>query len=359
MAHPPGKHRGRYDDPYTFDDPYINSPPSAHNIPAYTYVGTEEALSPRPGSPSRRTLSPDHRRARRNARTTSPPRHSRHHRVPTPPLQTSRHPSSPPSKDKPRDRAHDKNIMSRGREFYHGFVEKNPKLQHYGKQGLGFMGEAAAAYAAAHAGEGAEEHIRHSPRGRSADHGDRHDRPRRRHRQYTPSPSRSPSPPPRRRRSSRHDDYDRDHHRRRQHSPSPPPRSRDDDRSRGRRHHRYSSSPSRSPSRRRRRHSRSRHRNNTAPPAQPTVDRWQMAARAALEAGGLTAYRLRKEPGSWTGGKAAKIATAALGAAALDAFMDQDPRSAKRGIKGMAENAVTSLIASQIMGRAYKKNRSR
>lgn len=84
-----------------------------------------------------------------------------------------------------------------------------------------------------------------------------------------------------------------------------------------------------------------------------------MAARAALEAGGLTAYRLRKEPGSWTGGKAAKIATAALGAAALDAFMDQDPRSAKRGIKGMAENAVTSLIASQIMGRAYKKNRSR
>lgn len=83
-----------------------------------------------------------------------------------------------------------------------------------------------------------------------------------------------------------------------------------------------------------------------------------MAARAALEAGGLTAYRLRKEPGSWTGGKAAKIATAALGAAALDAFMDQDPRAAKRGIKGMAENAVTSLIASQIMGRAYK-NKSR
>ncbi|KAI1115564.1 hypothetical protein F5Y14DRAFT_449920 [Nemania sp. NC0429] len=89
-------------------------------------------------------------------------------------------------------------------------------------------------------------------------------------------------------------------------------------------------------------------------PLLPAAVAIHMAARAALEAGGLTAYRLRKEPGSWTGGKAAKIATAALGAAALDAFMDQDPRSAKRGLKGMAENAVSSLIASQIMGRASK-----
>lgn len=50
--------------------------------------------------------------------------------------------------------------------------------------------------------------------------------------------------------------------------------------------------------------------------------RWQMAARAALEAGGATALRLRNQPGSWTGDKGAKIATAALGAAAIDAFID-------------------------------------
>lgn len=80
-----------------------------------------------------------------------------------------------------------------------------------------------------------------------------------------------------------------------------------------------------------------------------------MAARAALEAGGLTAFRLRKEPGGWTSGKAAKVATAALGAAAMDAFMDQDPRGAKTGMKGMAENAITSLIASQIMGKGTKR----
>ena len=47
-----------------------------------------------------------------------------------------------------------------------------------------------------------------------------------------------------------------------------------------------------------------------------------MAMRSALEAGGLAALRLRKQPGSWTGNKGAKIAQAALGAAAMDAFMD-------------------------------------
>lgn len=50
--------------------------------------------------------------------------------------------------------------------------------------------------------------------------------------------------------------------------------------------------------------------------------RWQMAARAALEAGGVAAFRLRKEPGKWNGEKGAKVATAALGAAAIDAFID-------------------------------------
>lgn len=76
-----------------------------------------------------------------------------------------------------------------------------------------------------------------------------------------------------------------------------------------------------------------------------------MAARAALEAGGLTAFRLRKDPGSWTGEKGAKIATAALGAAAIDAFIDKDPRRAKsKGVKGFAETTISSMIASKLMG---------
>ncbi|KAI1115565.1 hypothetical protein F5Y14DRAFT_449921 [Nemania sp. NC0429] len=61
MAHSPRKHRSRYDDPYTFDDPYIKSPPSAHNLPAYTPQPCEAersndesstALSPSPSAHS-------------------------------------------------------------------------------------------------------------------------------------------------------------------------------------------------------------------------------------------------------------------------------------------------------------------
>jgi len=76
-----------------------------------------------------------------------------------------------------------------------------------------------------------------------------------------------------------------------------------------------------------------------------------MAARAALQAGGVAAFRVRKEPGGWAGPKGAKVATAALGAAAMDAFVDKDPRREKgNGMKGMAENVIGGLIASKMTG---------
>ncbi|KAI0869458.1 hypothetical protein GGS24DRAFT_163546 [Hypoxylon argillaceum] len=380
MAHRSGKHRGRYDDPYTFDDPYIHSPPTAHNPPAYEYIGTDEPLSPGFESPSRHAVPSGRERARRHARTISPPRHSRHDGAYTPPPHTSRHSTSPRPKDRTRERPRDSKSQPKGKHFYQDFAEHNPKLQRLGKKSMTWLGEAAATYAAAQAGKNV---AKDSPRSHSVDRSDRHDRSSRHHRRYASSPSRSPSPP-RRRHTTRYDNRDRDrerdheHGRRRGYSASPPPLSRDPDsylasrhgssrdrdrprdrdpdrdRSRGRRHHHHrpSPSPSRSPSRYSRR---TRPRSGTAPPTNPAADRWQMAARAALEAGGLTAFRLRKEPGSWTGGKAAKIATAALGAAAMDAFMDQDPRAAKGGMKGMAENAITSMLASQIMGKGSKR----
>lgn len=86
-------------------------------------------------------------------------------------------------------------------------------------------------------------------------------------------------------------------------------------------------------------------------PNPDVAHRWQLAARAALEAGGVTAFRLRKEPGSWTGQKGAKVVTAALGAAAIDSFIDKDPRRTKPGgVKGMAESLVGGMLASKIMG---------
>ncbi|KAJ2973769.1 hypothetical protein NUW58_g8854 [Xylaria curta] len=364
-----GKHHSRYDDPYTFDDPYLHSPPTAQNQPAYEYIGTDEPLSPRFGSPSRHTFSPDHERARRYARTTSPPRHSRHDRAYTPP-HTSRHSSSPRPKDRHQDRAHDSKKSPKGKHFYQDFAEKNPKLQQYGKQGMAWLSEAAAAYAAAKAGKDMAKGPSAGPRSRSSieiafttaektlraswrrdrdcDRDRDHEHNRRRRYSTSPPPlSRDPdSYLASRHGSGRDRDRDRDQARDRDRD-----RDRDHDRGRDRRHrhHRHSPSSSPSPSRR------SRARNSTAPPSNPAADRWQMAARAALEAGGLTAFRLRKEPGSWTGGKAAKVATAAIGAAAMDAFMDQDPRGSRGGVKGMAENAITSLIAAQIMGKGTKK----
>lgn len=49
--------------------------------------------------------------------------------------------------------------------------------------------------------------------------------------------------------------------------------------------------------------------------------RWQKAAQAALQAGSVAAFQLRSQPGAWKGEKGAKVATAALGAAAFDAFL--------------------------------------
>ncbi|KAI0201198.1 hypothetical protein F4808DRAFT_130404 [Astrocystis sublimbata] len=380
------RHHGRYDDPYTFDDPYIHSPPASNKSPAYEYVGTDEPLTPRYESPPRNRYPRDQDRSRRH-RTTSPPRRSQPDRTYTPPPHTSRHSSPPRQKDRSREKALDGRKPSKKQPFYRDFAE-NPKVQQYGKKGLTFISEAAAAYAAAQAGKDGAKPPPDSPRTRSVDRGDRHGRGSHRHsssrrgRRHASSPSRSPSPPPRRRHSTRHGDRDRERgergghgstHRRR-HSPSPPPLSRDPDsyiesrrpdadrdRERGRdrrhrRHHsRHSPSPSPSPSPSRR----SRPRGSTAPPSKAAAERWQMAARAALEAGGLTAFRLRKEPGGWSGEKAAKVATAALGAAAMDAFMDQDPRAEKKGMKGMAENAVTSMLASKIMGGKSTRQRRR
>ncbi|TGJ80420.1 hypothetical protein E0Z10_g8346 [Xylaria hypoxylon] len=392
MAPRSSRHHSRYDDPYTFDDPYIHSPPTSHGEPGYEYIGTDEPLS-RSGSPTRRARSPDPDRARRHTRTTSPPRHLRRDRAYTQPPHPSRRSPSPRPKDGNRDRPRDSENQpkgAKGKHFYNDFANQNPKLQQYGKQGMTWLSEAAAAYAAAQAGKDAK-------KSQSVDRGGPYDRDRQHHRRYASSPSPSPSPP-RRRHSARHGDRDRDrdrdrardhdhgqeHNRRRRYSTSPPPLSRDPD----------SYLASRHSSVRDRDRDRDRdldrgprspivavigditanipplHLHHAAPaPAIAIAPRHQLTLprndgswrpRRALQAGGLTAFRLRKEPGSWKSDKAAKIATAALGAAAMDAFMDKDPRDSKSGMKGMAESAISGLIASQIMGKgAKKKGRAR
>ncbi|KAI1135618.1 hypothetical protein F5Y05DRAFT_166632 [Hypoxylon sp. FL0543] len=364
MASRSGNRHSRYDDPYVFDDPYRHSTSPIKNT-GYEYVGTDEASTyskphrrPSPEPEPRRRFSPP----RRNSRTTSPPRKSRHDTAYTPPPKYEKFASPPRAsrRSSPPPRSGRKASQSK-----HHQEEETPqrrglnRTKSYGQKGLKFLGEAAAVYAAAQAGNRGKSP---SPdRSRRSSRQDSEPRHHHRHHHRRRSPTPSPSPPRTRRSRAYSDDAPRRHRRHR--SPSVSDES-DYERDRGRRHRRsrassYAQSPSPPPRARSRKaksvsslFSRSRGR-DTSPGATDgaAAERWQMAARAALEAGGLTAFRLRKEPGSWTGDKGAKVATAALGAAAIDAFIDKDPRRAKsNGMKGFAENTISSLIASKIMG---------
>jgi len=55
---------------------------------------------------------------------------------------------------------------------------------------------------------------------------------------------------------------------------------------------------------------------------------------AAIQAGGMAALQARKQPGGWNGEKGAKIATAALGAAAMGALKRDDAAKKSGGGDG-------------------------
>lgn len=134
-------------------------------------------------------------------------------------------------------------------------------------------------------------------------------------------------------------------------------------RSRSRRRHRDSSSDS-GRSHRSRRGSRG---------ANDTRQKWQQAAKAAVLAGAVEAFRSRNEAGPWTGAKGQRVATAALGAAGIDGLLDRDPdKNSKRNIvEGALGGVAASYLAngprekpgergrSQSRGRSDSRGRSR
>lgn len=74
----------------------------------------------------------------------------------------------------------------------------------------------------------------------------------------------------------------------------------------------------------------------------------QQAAKSALDAAVVEVLRVRKEPGSWAGGKGARVATAALGAAAVDAFVGgKDPD--KHGTRKTIESAIGGLLLNRVV----------
>lgn len=359
----------RSDDSYLSQDAYPDPAAAAENGEGYEYM-TDDNYDAGPRDPPRRRRAPsqDRRstRASDHDRGSSPP-------APAPRSRRDVSPSAAPRSSRPSRHAAAHGAVSDKRESEGQGGDWKDKLRNYGGKGLKGLSTMAASYAARQA-------VGSSSRDKSADREDddaAHDRRSgRRSRRRSPSSSLSPSPHRHRRppMNGRHKSY----------SVSPPPsrtrgrgRRDNDDRPSRRRRSYSSSSGSESPPRHRRHRSegggrgsraRSRSRskssargggrsrlgnfrNNMRAPSPDVASRWQMAARAALQAGGMTAFRLRKAPGPWTGEKGAKVITAALGAAAIDAFVDKDPRRERgSGVKGLAESVIGGMLANKLMG---------
>lgn len=86
--------------------------------------------------------------------------------------------------------------------------------------------------------------------------------------------------------------------------------------------------------------------------------RFEHAATTALEAAVVETMRVRKEPGSWTGSKGRRVATAALGAAAVDALVAAD-KPYKHAMLKTVEGAVGGLVVNRVVNVPKKELRER
>ncbi|OQD79238.1 hypothetical protein PENANT_c057G07157 [Penicillium antarcticum] len=111
----------------------------------------------------------------------------------------------------------------------------------------------------------------------------------------------------------------------------------------------YSRSPSDS-------RSRSRHRGSGRSGRERSEQRIAQAARAALTAGAIEAFKQRKEPGDWAGAKGKRILTAAVAAGGTDGLVDKDPK--KHGTRHVVESTLAGLAASHFVG-GGSRSRSR
>ncbi|KAF2034868.1 hypothetical protein EK21DRAFT_97097 [Setomelanomma holmii] len=86
-------------------------------------------------------------------------------------------------------------------------------------------------------------------------------------------------------------------------------------------------------------------------------EKWEQAAKAALVAGAVEAFRSRKVAGPWTGAKGQRIATAALGAAGIDGLIDRDPEKHEK--RHVVESALGGLAASRLANGSRSRSRAR
>lgn len=123
----------------------------------------------------------------------------------------------------------------------------------------------------------------------------------------------------------------------------------EDDRRRGRR----DSSSDRSRSR-----DRSRGRDKKNNPFE-SKEKLIQAARAAVTAGAVEAFRMRKEPGGWGGEKGKRVLTAAIGAGGINGLIDKDPD--KGGTRHTIEAVIGGLAGNRLLNgsRSEAESRSR
>ncbi|KAI5205416.1 hypothetical protein E4T39_03123 [Aureobasidium subglaciale] len=86
-----------------------------------------------------------------------------------------------------------------------------------------------------------------------------------------------------------------------------------------------------------------------------TERKWAQAAQAALVAGAVEAFRSRKDPGPWTGEKARRIATAAIGAGGIDGLVDRNPD--KKTKRHLVEAVVGGLATTRLANGPRSKSR--
>jgi hypothetical protein len=86
-------------------------------------------------------------------------------------------------------------------------------------------------------------------------------------------------------------------------------------------------------------------------------EKWEQAAKAALVAGAVEAFRSRKVAGPWTGEKGQRIATAALGAAGIDGLIDRNPDKHEK--RHVIESALGGIAASRLANGSRSQSRAR
>jgi len=82
-------------------------------------------------------------------------------------------------------------------------------------------------------------------------------------------------------------------------------------------------------------------------------EKLNQAVKAGLTAGAVEAWRQRKSRGDWIGERGARVATAAIGAAAVDALVDKDPTRKKK--RHVGEAMIGGLVIDRLLNGPKRK----